>query len=191
MPGTLPDERNTIVTATDRFSDPEMLSTSMTTFATTNSGLDSILVTVESTDVNIDVVYLVVGVGGGTFIFIIMIVVLCVIAGLSIKRIKRLRSITEQSITKSKSSKQTYSCNFKLDILEPPILETRAVSEVVVKFKAENETDEDKLHLASVPSSLCMSTHIDTTVTVRDSAEQLYVCPIMSNVHEPGTTSIL
>ena len=89
---------------------------------------------------------------------------------------------------KSKSLKQipsqTDTSNFTLDIVESPILEATS-SEGVFNFKdSEVELDgEDRpclIRLSALSALKPVPTDQDTTV--HDSAEQLYICPIMSNV---------
>ena len=91
MPGTLSVNDNAI-TVTDRFSDSEVTSTNMTTFATTTLSPEKASTATESSTA----VYL--AVGGVLFFLIITAVVLGVIAGLLVWRVKHnMHSITTQS----------------------------------------------------------------------------------------------
>ena len=89
-----------------------------------------------------------------------------------------------------KSSKQISSDSSNFDSLS--ILET-IPSEGVFTFK-EEELDEDRSCLTrlSVLSTLkpSMPTHPDMTVQESTSAEQLYICPIMSNMCAPEDANL-
>ena len=143
----MPGNDNSI-TVTDRFSDSEIMSTNMTAFATTTLSPEKASTATESSTV----VYIVVG--GVLFFLVIMAVVLGVIAGLLVRRVKHsiMHSIvTQPPDMKSKSSEQipsqTDTSNFTLDILESPILEATS-SEEVFKFK-EAELELEGIGLAS------------------------------------------
>ena len=161
MPGTLHNVDDNAITESDR-SSGFGISTNMTTFTVSP---DRAPTATES-----NTVYIVVG---GVLFLLIVIVVLGVFAGLSLRRMKHINSITTQAEMKS---------NFKLDILESPNHDTipsERVSEDVIK---------PYFTRLSISSSSLKPMPVHPGTTVQDSAEQLYTCPIMSNVCEPGAT---
>ena len=172
---------NNTITVTGRSSDSEIKATNMTPFAST-----TLLPTLTVSNSGI-IVYIVVG---GVSFLLILIVVLGVIVGLSVRRAKQLHSTQCQPDGKLKSSKQKASDTsiFRLNILESPILEAMPSEGMFKLIEAELDEDNNKpcSSRLSVSSTLKpMPTHPDTTV--QGSAEQLYICPIMSNVCEPET----
>ena len=58
---------------------------------------------------------------------------------------------------------------------------------ISVRRKRKSHTSEDKPCLTSVPSMLKPMPTLHQDTTIQDSVEQLYTCPIMSNVCGPGT----
>ena len=168
MPGALYNVDDNIITESDR-SSGFGISTNMTTFALSP---DRAPTATES-----NTVYMVVG---GVLFLLIVIAVLGTFAGLSLRRMKRINSITTQAEMKLKSSKHNnISYNFKPDILESPIHETTPSERV----------SEDCFTRLSISLSTLKPMPVHPGTTVQDSAEQLYTCPIMSNVCEPGATS--
>ena len=181
MPGTFhPDSDNT-----QQSTDPtgenitifDSVSTTkiMTTFTTT-------VVTLSP-----DIVYIAVD---GVLFFLIMTVVLGIIAGLLVRRVKHI-AITKQltlSDMTSKSSKQGLS-------LESPTQEATPSEEIMVtefkEVKLDGEYGPCLTRQSPSPTLKPVPTHHDqdTTVSVQGSAEQLYVCPILSNVCESETAN--
>ena len=172
-------------TVTDTFSDSETISTNIMTIfaATTNVTLSP------------STVYIIVG---GIFFFLIVMAVLGVIAGLLVRRVKHnvvTKQLTLSDMT-SKSSKQGPSAagtsNFKLK--SPTQEATPLEGTVKAEFK---EVELDGEHgpcltrQSASPTSKPVPTHHDqdTTVLAQGSTEQLYVCPILSNVCELETAN--
>ena len=119
MPGTLSINNNTI-TVIGRSSDSEMMAANMTPFASTTLLPDS---TPTATDSNSGIIVYI-EVGGVLFLLIlIVLVVLGVIVGLSIRRVKQLHSTQSDGKLKSSKLKASDASNFKLNILESPLLE--------------------------------------------------------------------
>ena len=90
----------------------------------------------------------------------------------------------------SKLSKQGPS-NFKL---ESPTQEATPSEEMVTEFKEveiDGEYEPCLTRRSASPTLKPVPTHYDqdTTVSARGSAEQLYVCPILSNVCESETAT--
>ena len=141
IPGRLVNDGNT------------RLSTNSPTYATTTRGPGPVSTTVKSSVVgrSNNTIFIAVGIGGG-IAMIIVTIVMCVFASLSIRRKTRLNSITKSKLS---ASEQHHSSNFdhELDILEPLVLETKAQEQEVVELEAENETEEDKSGLSSVKPS--------------------------------------
>ena len=132
-------------------------------------------------------VYIVVG---GVLFLLIVIIVMGIIVGLSVRRVKHIHSVaTRPADMNLKSSKQIPSDSSNFD--SPSILET-IPSEGVFKFKEELDKDRSCLTRLSVLSTLkpSMPTHPDMTVQESTSAEQLYICPIMSNMCEPEDVNL-
>ena len=171
------------ITVTNTFSDSMITSTKiMMTFSTTTY-------TVTSSP---NTVYIAVS---GVLFFLIMMAVLGVIAGLLVRRVKH-NATSEQlplSDMTSKSLKREPSgtSNFKL---EPPTQEATLSEGMVTEFKEvelDGEHEPCLTRLSASPTLKPVSTHHDqdTTVSAQGSAEQLYVCPILSNVCESETAN--
>ena len=185
VPGSLLDDGNT------------RLSTNSPTFAATTLGQEpvSTTVTVKSityTDISrSNIIFIAVGISGGISFLVMVIVAVVVRVFVSFSTIRRkkaqLYAIAKSKLSEQISSEQQHSSNsdHELDILEPPVLKTRA-TEGVVEFEGENETDEDRSRLTRVTAVLNPVPTCNVTATaVQNSSEQLYFCPIMSNVYEP------
>ena len=132
---------------------------------------------------------------GGVLFFLIVTVVLGVIASLLVRRVKHNVISKQLSEMTSKSSKQGPSrsgtSNFKL---ESPTLEATPSEEMVTEFKEvklDGEYGPCLTRQSPSPTLKPVPTHHDqdTTVSVQGSAEQLYVCPILSNVCESETAN--
>ena len=171
MPGTLSDNFNAIITS--MYDSKINITTSATTEPVrTKTASDQIDTSTNTT------LYIVAGVGGGVSFLIITIVVLGVIASLSVRRMKRSHSVTctLQSTVKSQQHAVTFDMMEQCHAYNTKLAESPTItSERMFKFKAGNEAHEDKP---------CLTGPVPTPITTatQDSAEQLYVCPIMSNI---------